>query len=253
MDKDYYRQYYVYERSHWWFRVRSRIIESKIRHLGNRKGLRILNIGVATGASSEMLSKYGEVISVEYDKDCFEFVSGILPGKVVNASITELPFDDNSFDLVCAFDVIEHVEDHKKAVEEMNRVCKPDGLVYVTVPAYMSLWSNHDVINHHVRRYTRPELRQLFHHIKAREEFATYFNSLLFPPIYLFRRMKSLFRKKEEPLKAQSDFEVIRTQSFLGKIMNSVLGAVFSMELFFLKFMRFPAGVSILILARKTK
>ena len=79
MNKEYYQQYYHYERNHWWFMVRSRIIEKTIlRFIRPASPLKILNVGVATGASSEMLGKYGEVVSVEYDKDCCEFVSGVL-------------------------------------------------------------------------------------------------------------------------------------------------------------------------------
>ena len=72
-----------------------------------------------------MLSKFGEVTSLEYDKYCCEFLKEKTGIEAINASLTELPFSDNSFDLVCAFDVIEHIEDHEKAVDEIFRVLKP--------------------------------------------------------------------------------------------------------------------------------
>jgi len=92
-----------------------------------------------------MLEKFGDVTSIEYDEDCCQFLNEVLHIPALQGSITELEFEDNSFDLVCAFDVIEHVEDDSKAASEMLRVCKKDGLVFATVPAFMLLWSEHDV------------------------------------------------------------------------------------------------------------
>lgn len=252
MNKEYYQEYYKYERSHWWFLTRSKIIAQTLERKADvSKRMRILNVGVATGASTEMLSKFGEVTSVEYDKDCCDFVSEILKTKVYNDSITELPFADGSFDLVCAFDVIEHVADHQLAVAEMKRVCAPNGYLYVTVPAFMSLWSKHDVINHHERRYRLKELKKLFEPSKKNEVYSSYFNTLLFPPIFIFRQIsKLIFRNKKES-EATSDFETISTTSFLGKITNAMLGGFFSIEVFLLRFMRFPFGVSIIYLWKK--
>jgi ubiquinone/menaquinone biosynthesis C-methylase UbiE len=73
----------------------------------------------------------------------------------------ELPFKDEEFDLICAFDVIEHVEDDLLGIREMKRVCKNEGLMVLTVPAYMFLWSHHDEVNQHYRRYTLKNLKNL--------------------------------------------------------------------------------------------
>ena len=85
-----------------------------------KRKLKILNIGIATGKTSEMLSGFGEVTSLEYDATCAEFVRNELNIDVVEGSILKLPFKENSFDVVCAFDVIEHVEDDQKAILEMG-------------------------------------------------------------------------------------------------------------------------------------
>ncbi len=253
MNKDYYQDYYRFEREHWWFIVRSKIIENMLkRFVPTSAPLRILNVGVATGASSQMLMKYGEVTSVEYDQDCCEFVSDVLKTKVYNNSITELPFEDGSFDLVCAFDVIEHVADHQLAVKEMNRVCKSGGHLYVTVPAFMSLWSKHDVINHHERRYRRKELLNLYKELPGKSVYSSYFNSLLFPLIYIFRQFSRLLFKNKTNEEMTSDFEAIKGKSVLGRITNFILGALFSFEIFLLRFMKFPAGVSIIYLWKKS-
>ena len=116
---------------------------------------------------------------------------------VTEASIIKLPFENNSFDLVCAFDVIEHVNEDTIAVEELWRVCKPGGNVCITVPAFQALWGTHDIVNGHKRRYTKKELQKL---VAEKNDgdilYSSYFNFILFIPIFLFRKITSLFKTK---------------------------------------------------------
>ena len=161
MDAEYYKLYYKVEREHWWFKARAEILKDQIRINVSEPGLRILNIGAATYKTSEMLSEFGEVTSVEYDDDCCEYVTKELKKEIFQGDATALEFENNVFDIVCAFDVIEHIEDHSKAMTEMYRVCKDKGLVFITVPAYQFLWTNHDEINHHFRRYNKSNFRNI--------------------------------------------------------------------------------------------
>ena len=188
MDQQYFKEYYHLERVNWWFTVRRRILRDRIhRQLQSPKGIQSLNIGAATGTTSDMLTEFGEVMSVEYDQECCAFTKTFLSSPLIQGSITELPFENNSYDLVCAFDVIEHVADDAKAVEEMMRVCKPGGHIAITVPAYAFLWGEHDEINQHFRRYTKTELLKLLKNHKGKIVYQTYFNSVLFIPIAAFR------------------------------------------------------------------
>ena len=164
MNINYYKEYAQLEREHWWFQVRGKIISKLILtsiETNENKQLNILNIGAATGKTSEILSKFGKVTSLEYDKDCCDYAKQQFNMTIIHGSILELPFMDEEFDLVCAFDVIEHVEDDLLGINEMKRVCKIDGLLVLTVPAFMFLWSHHDEVNHHYRRYTLNNLKDL--------------------------------------------------------------------------------------------
>jgi SAM-dependent methyltransferase len=243
MDKRYYTEYYTLERGHWWFNIRALILEDFVRRkISKGKKLNILNVGVATGSTTEMLAKYGEVTSVEYDADCCTFLREELKMEVVNASIEALPFDNNTFDLVCAFDVIEHVDDDALAVAEMKRVCKAEGNVFITVPALMLLWNRHDEVNHHHRRYTKREVKALFANgEKGREFCRTYFNAILFLPVLVFRKLTQWFNKSTEIEHSGSDFGVLK-----NKPLNKLLAAIFSIEVYWLRFARFPIGVSFL-------
>lgn len=254
MNKDYYKEYYHLERKHWWFTVRAEILSETIqRKISKGIPLKILNVGVATGATSEMLKNFGDVVSVEYDTDCCAFLreQNVLP-EVVQGSILELEYADNSFDLVCAFDVIEHVEDDVKALSEMERVCKKDGHVFVTVPAFMFLWSQHDVVNFHYRRYTKQNLLKAFNdgHKSSSIVYSTYFNSILFLPIASFRLAMKLVPLSIQNRKgAGSDFSFGSSDGFVNKFM----GFIFRIEKRLLIMgLRFPFGVSIMAISRKS-
>ena len=246
MERSYYEQYFHLERNHWWFVVRSRIIKALIQKNFNTKlSIETLNVGIATGATSIMLESFGDVVSSEFDKETCEFVEKEIGIKVIQASVTELPFESDRFDMVCAFDVIEHVEDDQKAILELERVLKPGGLMVLTVPANMSLWSEHDMINHHFRRYEKRGLSKLLSGTKMCPMYLSYFNTLLFPAIKCARWLNSFKSKKEKP---QSDFD-IPTPTWL----NHVLAFIFSLEIPLLKRIKFPFGVSLILLAKKEK
>jgi SAM-dependent methyltransferase len=246
MNNRYVQEYSKIETTHWWFCVRRDIIMQVLRrYVQKDRTLHILNIGIAGGASSKWLSELGNVTSVENDPLFLEYLSSQhLP--VTNASITDLPFADDSFDLVCAFDVIEHVEDDTKAVDEMFRVCKPNGKICVTVPAFHMLWGTHDEINGHKRRYVYSSLKKLFQGKQNRLLYRTYFNSFLFLPIFLLRKIAGLFTKKNAD--TDSDFSYFKQNSFLNKILK----VIFGIEVGLLRFMKFPFGVSLLFLSEKT-
>lgn len=250
MDKNYYKEYYVLEREHWWFKARAKIISDLIiKSLKDQEktGLKILNIGAATGKTSEFLAQFGTVTSLEYDKDCCDFANETLNLSIINGSILELPFGEEEFDMVCALDVIEHVEDDTLGVSEMKRVCKSGGLIVVTVPAFMLLWSNHDVVNHHFRRYTMANLKEIFTQLNLKTKRATYFNTILFLPILTFRLLSKLIPDRFIRVGAGSDATLHNNNSISSKILYQI----FKSELALLKLFNLPFGVSIFISSKK--
>jgi len=246
MKADYYKEYYKLEREHWWFKGRNHIIHSLLKNQVSSVPLKILNVGVATGHTSEILSSLGEVVSVEPNEECCEFLKSKLNLKVINASATDLPFENNRFDLVCAFDVIEHIDDDSSAVNELKRVCKSNGRVFVTVPAFMFLWSMHDEVNQHFRRYNMKELAALFIN-EGQISFSSYFNFILFIPIALVRTLGKLFSFQHYRSGSGSDFSL-----FHANFLNSLFFRLFSLESFILKSkIKFPYGVSLLLCWKK--
>lgn len=246
MNADYLQKYYLYERNHWWFVVREKIIRHQLNvSVPRHKKLKILNAGVATGRSSEMLQHYGDVVSVEKDHDTCVFLREKLELDVVECGIESLPFADNTFDIVCVFDVLEHIEQQNQAVAELHRVCKNEGLLYCSVPAFSFLWSTHDEVNHHKRRYTRKSICEVIEE-KFVVKYSTYFNFLLFVPIFLSR---VVFKRRQVTGKLVSDFEYNKLLN--GVFFSFFFKAIFSIELLLLRFFTLPLGVSIFLRARK--
>ncbi len=248
MNSDYLQKYYHYERNHWWFLVREKIIRQLLNaSLPENRQLKILNAGAATGRSSQMLMEYGEVISLEKDHNTCIFLRETLNMNVVEGDLESLPFEEDSFDVVCVFDVIEHIEQQDAAVAELYRVCKPGGWIYCSVPAFSFLWGSHDDVNHHKRRYTKKSITGVLGK-RFIIEYSTYFNMLLFIPIWFSRGMLQRMRRTQ---KMVSDFEsgsLVNSQFF-----SRIFKAVFSIELILLRYFTLPFGVSILVRARKSK
>jgi SAM-dependent methyltransferase len=248
MDHKFYQEYYKLEREGWWFKARLSILESYCKKIINRPEMRILNVGAATGATSEMLSKFGEVTSLEYDEFCCKFLKEKTGIEAVNASLTDLPFEDDSYDIICAFDVIEHIEEDSKAIEEIYRVLRPKGKYFLTVPAFQSLWSNHDVINHHFRIYRKNQINKLIVNKKLKIDDSTYFNFWLFIPISIVRFILNNISRKKDSDSTGSDNEIMQS----SKIVNEILYRIFYSEKFLLKLnIKFPFGVSILTIGSK--
>jgi SAM-dependent methyltransferase len=119
-------------------------------------------------------------------------------GEVIAGSVLDMPFPSDSFDLAVTLDVIEHLEDDLGALQEMRRVVAPGGALLVTVPAYPWLWSGHDVINHHHRRYTRRSLQRVAERAGWAQMRTTYFNSLLLPVAIVLRVLDRFNQKTTE-------------------------------------------------------
>lgn len=198
MDRDYELQTHRAEDRHWWYRGRREVIERAIAALELPAVGRILDAGCGSGRNMVELSRRGVVTGVELSDTSVALARGRGAGEVISGSVLEMPFADDSFDLATCLDVIEHLEDDLAALRELRRVVAPDGSLLVTVPAYQWLWSGHDEINHHFRRYTRSSLQRTAEQAGWREVRATYFNSLLLPVAVLLRVLERFSRKPTE-------------------------------------------------------
>lgn len=244
MDKDFYLEYASVEDNHWWFVGRRQIIDSFIRRLNLPKNAEILEAGCGTGGNLIMLSAHGRVDAMEVDEVACELANQRKVTKVQNGSLpNNIPFQDK-YDLILILDVLEHLDDDLAALTALYSKLKPGGWLLVTVPAYQFLWSQHDEINHHKRRYALKNLKQVVCKANYQLYKATYFNTLLFPLI-AFLRFLSKLSLRSSTVRTQSDLKMP------SKFINYFLSMLFAAESLFLDYIYFPFGVSILLLARK--
>ncbi|HEX6454971.1 MAG TPA: class I SAM-dependent methyltransferase [Solirubrobacterales bacterium] len=190
MKESAYREHFEAEDRHWWYRGRWAVVEALLSRVQLPSQPRILDAGCGTGGNLQKFGRLGVATGVEPSQEGVRFCRERGLERVHQAGLEKLPFDDGSFDLVAATDVVEHVAAEGQALRELLRVTAPGGIMLLTVPAYMWLWSEEDVNLHHHRRYTRRRLRQAVTAAGWEPLFSTYFNTLLLPPIALAKKLR---------------------------------------------------------------
>lgn len=183
MDRVVYDRMAAHDSTHWWYRARRDILADYLRQFGGLpKGARILEIGCGTGHNLPMLAQFGEVEAIEIDPAARNIASERLGRAVGDAPLPVLPgVERGAYDLIAVLDVIEHIEDDVAALVAMRERLAPGGKILITVPAHPWMWSAHDVVNHHHRRYTKKTLRAAIAAAGLKPEKLAYFNTLLFP------------------------------------------------------------------------
>lgn len=214
MNKNFENKYLNLERNWWWFKGRRQLILNLIQDIPNNN---VLEIGCGSGELSKYLKNYNGID-----------ISQKTPFIVGDAQ--NLPFEDSSFDLILLLDLLEHTDD-KTVLFEVYRVLKHNGYVIITVPTFMFLWSQHDIDNHHKKRYRRGELP--LNNFKIIKE--TYWNSILFP-------IMALAKKKKTQL------------TILPKFINYILERFLMLENFLiLKNVKLPIGISLVYKLKSIK
>ncbi|MFH1999669.1 MAG: methyltransferase domain-containing protein [Planctomycetota bacterium] len=251
MDELAYRQFLELEKTHWWFIGRRRIFFTLLhRFLPKTNGLLIMDVGCGFGGMLEGLSEMGDVMGMEIDmhsaRACLERgFKGICLG-----SGYDMPLKPCSLDLITLFDAIEHIEDDQKVVHQCAESLKPGGHIMITVPAYQFLYADNDRIARHMRRYTRPRLKQVVEEAGLNVVKATHFNVLLFPLIL----PAVLLLKAKEALRGPIPEDRSGSTNLSYKypwILSYILKTLFSSERFFLTRVSMPFGHSIAMIARK--
>ena len=230
------------EATHWWFTGRRKLFARMIRRLGVEPGDPILDVGTSTGTNLRMLGELGfqNVTGLDMSEDAVRFCAEKGLGSVKLGDATKMPFADESFSLVLATDIIEHVDDDGAALAEGRRVLRPGGTALITVPAFSSLWGFQDEVSHHKRRY---RMKPLLERVSAGglepvDKF--YFNYLLFAPIWTARQ---LMKVAKPSIKSENELN--------APVINFLLGTIFDLDVASAGWLRPPFGVSLLVLAQK--
>jgi SAM-dependent methyltransferase len=246
MHEQLYQDIYQAELTHWWFRARIHIVTTLIRHFGpSVRPLLIADVGCGMGATLGALSQFGSVVGVDSSATALSYSESRGHPLLAASALPHLPFETGRFDIVCALDVIEHIDDDHCAVKELWRICKPGGLLVVTVPAFQWLWSEHDDINEHKRRYSRQSLRDCLAVNGTELLRLSYMNCVLAPPLMVFRLLRNCRQR------TRSATASLRSDVFMfPRPINAFCYALFASEAIWLKHACLPFGVSLICVGR---
>ena len=242
MDRKLRKTIQEHEDAHWWFVSRrlvlDKILNNFLPHTKNRRD--ILEIGCGSGGNLQMLQAHGNLSAIELDEPSRRTANSknicfVKKGKLPD----DIPFDIQ-FDVICAFDVLEHIDDDLLALQSIKNRLKENGTLLVTVPAYNFLWAPHDDFNQHRRRYTKKQLIETVLSAPLKIEYSTYFNTFLFPFMAPYR----IFTKFVDDNNSMS-------VSQPPVLLEYVLKNIFSAERRFLPSITFPFGLSVLLVAKR--
>ncbi len=240
MKKYLYEDLFSLEDKHWWHISKRQIVRQLIEKYNKVKNPKILDVGCGTGKNMENLKSLGFVYGLDSSIDALNFCKKRGLKNLILGSAEKTHLKKDTFNIITLLDVLEHTDDNK-ALQEVYRILKNDGLIIITVPAYSWLWSNWDVVLHHQRRYTTKSLSEILKKNNFKTIKISYMYSFLILPALIIRTVKSLFSKKEY----SSDFKL--SSPLINCIMNKING----IESYFVRNLSIPIGTSIIVVAKK--
>ena len=199
MERIIYERMAALDQTHWWYVARRKVLSDVIRRIVKPpENASILEIGCGTGHNFEMLGAFGKVDGLEMDDAARQVASERLGRPVGSATLPGLDgIADGSYDLIALLDVLEHVEGDRAALASIRTKLKPGGRILLTVPANRWMWSAHDRVHHHFRRYNGADLRQVIEAAGLKPSLLSHFNTILFPLAAAFRVLGKLTGREE--------------------------------------------------------
>jgi SAM-dependent methyltransferase len=231
-----------WQQTHWWFRARRVLLKTILDKYLPQKSLKILEIGCGTGGNLSMLKQYGDVSAMEMEPSAAENAAKLSGTEIKIGWLPDnIPFTQ-TFDVICLFDVLEHVEDDKAALLEITQLLKPGGIILLTVPAHQWLYGAHDRMHYHFRRYSSPALKKIIPSDDMETIKFSHFNFILFPILVLSRLMDMVF-KHETPTGYNTP----------NIFLNTLLYTIFSLESYLMDIKNVPFGGSAIVILKASR
>ncbi len=238
-----YHTNFKLENEYWWFIARNQILKKVVLDFTKiNQNQYLLDVGCGTGAFAAEFNKITNVIGIDTSRLALDYASKRGLTNLMNCYLNEFPKDKYQPDVITFLDVIEHIDDDKSVVKDAYNILNKNGYIIASVPAYQWLWSQHDVLHMHYRRYTKKKFIKLFKEAGFTIQYASYFNSILFPLIATKRIIDKF---------TGSDKKDISPIEEVSPLMNYILKNIFLFEKKLIPNLNLPFGVSIVIVAKK--
>jgi SAM-dependent methyltransferase len=254
-DPAYFSPLFAIEDRHFWFRARNNIIATLAAQTVTRlsPGYRMLEVGCGTGNVLRVLKQTcqkGVVMGMDLFVEGLRYAQQRTPAPLLQGDMHAPPFA-TSFEVIGIFDVLEHLPDDLRVLADLYNMLAPDGVLLLTVPAHMSLWSYFDEASHHCRRYELGELERKLVTSGYQVEFISHYMAGIFPLVWLWRRLAALIDRRSAD-SVQRTHELAHTELRIVPVINELITALLRQETLLLAHRsRLPFGTSLLAVARK--
>jgi len=233
---------YIQEKDHWWFIAKGWFMKNLLKSRPAPK--RILDAGCGTGHNALSLKSKSFYVGCDVVSEALQFCQQNQLGNLTQGNLTQLGFKNESFDLILCLDVIEHVDNDRKALLELKRLLAPDGIIALGVPAWRRLYGPHDVALSHMRRYNPRDLKTLIADCGLKYEKMSFWYVIPFLPVYIIRSFRKHFKPSES---LQSD-----THKPPSKFVNAVMLRLLRLEAWLQQFIPMPFGTTLVALVKRT-
>ncbi len=245
MNPDEYYALYKVEKEHWFYSGKRIIVHDWLKKLGFLQSRNILlDAGAGTGIFAEEMSQYMQVLALDPDSNALGLLRQRQQVFTCAGSAETLPLANSTIQIITALDVVEHLDDDQATLREFARVLQPGGLMVLTVPAFMSLWSEWDAALHHRRRYTLKQFARVWEGLNLEVVHISYINTLAFFPIFIIRQLRNMMPSAQDNTSRAEDW-------IPGEPLNKILRWLFVQPA--LLPVRWPVGVSCFAILRKNE
>lgn len=247
MDNNLLKKFNDIETHHWWWEGRRTLLKNMI---GQKTNIRIVDIGCGTGETLTFLKRIypkSMLFGIDTSNNAIEFSKNRGHRNIYKANALKLPFKNDYFDFVLLLDVIEHIQNDNLAIKEVRRVLKKGGKLIITAPALPVIWSGHDSMQGHKRRYTYKTICALANKADLEINVISYFNFIFSIPIVAIRLLSKL-----KPFRhfGNYDNKLNFNIANLGFV-NTLLRNIFVWEVSQIPTIRYPFGISLLAVFTK--
>lgn len=225
--------------THFYYTGKRKLIESLLKKANLPANAKILDVGCGTGSDLEVIKSFGEVTVLDIDQTALNKIPDNY--KKIKMDLAEINLQIKKFDCIVAFDVLEHIKNEESGIKNLFKYLKKDGIFIGTVPAYQFLYSQHDKLLCHFRRYTRKNFIQKLEKKGFNKKYSGYWMSLLFPIAGLLRILKKQTNEQKTDIRK------------IAKPINFIFSQILKFEALFgtSRFFRFPFGLTVWIICKK--